>query len=62
MRDLVQRLEASDAPLLRQLFYALAVPAPDMRIHVHDNQFHGPTQMGGIQIVNMREAEHEPEL
>ncbi|KOU01270.1 hypothetical protein ADK86_12495 [Streptomyces sp. NRRL F-5755] len=60
--EYIQRLAASDEHLLRQLRDALGAPEPRIQLDVHDNQFRGPTQVGGIQIVNMHEVEHEPEL
>ncbi|MGW8374256.1 hypothetical protein [Streptomyces sp. ODS28] len=58
----IQRLAAADDRLLRELLDALGGPEPGIQLKVHDNQFRGPTQMGGVQIVNMYEADHEPEL
>ncbi|MER7517044.1 hypothetical protein [Streptomyces sp. NPDC126499] len=49
----VRRLAASDEDLLRQLQDALGVPQPCIGMNIHGNQFHGPTQLGGTQIVNM---------
>ncbi|KOT81566.1 hypothetical protein ADK70_25915 [Streptomyces rimosus subsp. pseudoverticillatus] len=60
--EYIQRLAASDEHLLRQLRDALGAPEPGIQLDVHDNEFRGPTQVGGIQIVNMHEVEHEPEL
>ncbi|WP_159393365.1 hypothetical protein [Streptomyces rimosus] len=62
MYEYIQRLAASDEHLLRQLRDALGAPEPGIQLDVHDNEFRGPTQVGGIQIVNMHEVEHEPEL
>lgn len=60
----VQQLASSDGRLLRELGEAMGAPAPTIHQDIHHNRFRGPTQVGGIQIVNMREVnhEHEPEL
>ncbi|MFM9368131.1 hypothetical protein [Streptomyces sp. Da 82-17] len=62
VRAYVQRLADGDERLLRQLQDALGTPERGIHMNIHDNQFRGPTQMGGVQIVNMYEADHEPEL
>ncbi|GAQ55569.1 hypothetical protein [Streptomyces acidiscabies] len=62
VHEYVQRLAASDGRLVQQLRDVLGEPEPRIQLNVHDNQFRGPTQVGGIQIVNMHEVEHEPEL
>lgn len=65
VREFVQRLAASDERLLRELGDAVGVAAPAIHQDIHHNRFQGPTQVGGgIQIINIREVEHEhePEL
>ncbi|GGN51192.1 hypothetical protein GCM10012285_41030 [Streptomyces kronopolitis] len=62
VHEYVQRLAASDEHLLRQLRDVLGAPESHIQLNFHGNQFRGPTQVGGIQIVNMHEVEHEPEL
>ncbi|MET9936217.1 MULTISPECIES: hypothetical protein [unclassified Streptomyces] len=53
VHECVHRLAASDEHLVRQLWDALGGPQPHIGLNVHNNQFHGPAQMGGTQIVNM---------
>lgn len=62
VHEYIHRLAASDEHLLRQLRDVLGGTEPRIQLNVHDNQFRGPTQVGGIQIVNMHEVDHEPEL
>ncbi|MFJ5104758.1 hypothetical protein [Streptomyces sp. NPDC088554] len=49
----VHRLAASDEHLLRQLRDALGASQPHPGLNIYDNQFYGPTQMGGTQVVHM---------
>lgn len=58
----VHQLAVSDERLARQLQDALREPQPHTQLNVHDNQFHGPTQVGGTQIVNMRAVEYDSGL
>lgn len=53
VNEQVRRIAASDEHLLRQLRDALGVAQPHIGMNIHGNQFHGPTQLGGTQIVNM---------
>lgn len=65
VREFVQQLAATDERLLRELGDAVGTPASMIHQDIHDNQFQGPTQVGGIQVINMAgggELEHEPEL
>ncbi|AUH40888.1 hypothetical protein CXR04_12040 [Streptomyces sp. CMB-StM0423] len=62
MHESIRRLASVDDQLLRQLRDTLSTSEPDIQLNIHDNQFRGPTQIGGVQIVHMPEADHEPEL
>ncbi|WP_145498459.1 hypothetical protein [Streptomyces sp. CFMR 7] len=53
VHEYVHRLAASDEHLLRQLRDALGASQPHSGLNIYDNQFYGPTQVGGTQIVNM---------
>ncbi len=54
VQEYVRRLAVSDESLVRQLRDLLGVPQPPGGLmNVSNNQFLGPTQLGGTQIVNM---------